>query len=179
MKIQLKKSGGFLYGADPISKEFIKNLKGDSFKCDITKSKQEITDDVRSIAQNRLQHLWYADMEKTTVNEHAGNTAEDWKDIMKFEILWDMYVNYNINGFAGAIMPMIKDYTADQMRVVKWELIKAKGNDGNAAWIKTKDLTIEQFTLYLREIERWCHWRGIWLRTDNYLLEMAGLSDGR
>lgn len=179
MKIQLKKSGGFLYGADPISKAIVNKLKGDIFKCDITKSKAETIDDIRSAAQNRLLHLWHEDQSKTTVNEYAGNTAADWKDIMKFEILFDMYVNHNINGFADVIIPMTKNYTSDQMRVVKWELIKAKGNDGSAAWIKTKDLTIEQFTAYLREVERWCHWRGIWLRTDNYLLEMAGLSDGR
>lgn len=168
MKIQLKKSGGFLYGSDPISKEFIKNLKGDIFKCDVARTKEETTDDIRSLAQNRLLHMWHADMEKTQINEYAGNTASEWKELMKMEILWDMYIAHNINGFAEVILPMMKGYNPDQYGLAKSGLIK-KG------WITTRDLTVPQFTLYLREIERWCHWRGIWLRTDDYLLGLAGL----
>lgn len=172
MKIQLKKMGGFLYGADPISKGTIKKLKGDSFKCDVTRLKEETTDDIRSLAQNRLLHLWHEDQAKTQVNEHAGNTAAEWKDLMKMEILWDMYIAHNINGFAEVILPMMKGYNAQEVYVAKCGLIKR-------GWITTRDLTVPQFTLYLREIERWCHWRGITLRTDNYLLGLAGLvNDG-
>lgn len=148
---------------EEVSSSLFFDMKEGIYECSLKKANIK---DVRSLAQNKLLHGWHNDMSKTTVNEFAGNTEQEWKDLMKYEYLFDMYIELNIKGFAEAILPMIKDYTHEQYSYAKWQLIKQ-------GWITTRDLSIEQFSEYLRKIERYCMINEIFLRTDSYLYELA------
>jgi hypothetical protein len=164
----LRKQGQILYAPDVIGKDAMESLKNGEYRVKITKPRGEPrpTEDMRSLAQNRLLHGWHEDQAKTTIEEFAGNTEKEWKDIMKYLILVDLYLAHNIKGYAEVINPMMRNYTPAQIQETKWGLVKN-------GWITTHDLDVQQFRLYLDKIEKFCMEKGILLRTDMGLYKMA------
>jgi hypothetical protein len=124
----------------------------------------QITDKIsRSGAQNSLYWAWLTDMEKTNVNVFAGNDSEWWHKEMKYRYLCPIYIRDDI-GYAEMIKVLhdIKDLDGYmQLR------------DGIIGLTSTTKCSVEQFSEYLGKIEKYCHDRGIMLRTDSRLYSLA------
>jgi hypothetical protein len=102
-------------------------------------------------------------MERSIVNEYAGNSVEWWHREMKYRYLWPIFIRDDI-GYAGMIEVLhdIKDIDGyDKLR------------DGIIDLTSTTRCGVEQFSEYLGRIERFCHDRGIALRTDGNLYRLA------
>lgn len=166
-EILVKKYGGMMYGADQVSKGVLATYEKGIYVCKLSaRPSGKPTEEMRSIAQNKLLHGWHEDQSRTRVNEFAGNTAEEWKDIMKFKFLVDMYLDMNIKGYAEVINPMMSGYAPEQVRMAKWGLVKN-------GWITTRDLSVGHFKMYLDKVEKFCMQNGIMLRTDMHLYQQA------
>lgn len=120
----------------------------------------------RSAAQNRLYWAWLTDCEKTDINEHAGSTQEDWHDRFKRLSLSKIFERDD-EGYA-ATMSALRDVWRhglhDESKAMVDHVIRETS---------TTKATVEQFTEYLNFIERYCHERGIQLRTDARLYAEA------
>jgi hypothetical protein len=117
----------------------------------------------RSAAQNRTLWGWYADMEKTSVEQFKGFTSEDWHKEMKYRYLCPIFIRDDV-GYAEMIQVVhdLKDLDEyDKLR------------DGIINLTSTTKCSVEQFSEYLGKIERFCHDRGIVLRTDSNLYRFA------
>jgi hypothetical protein len=117
----------------------------------------------RSACQNSLYWAWLADMEKTPVNEYSGNDAEWWHKEMKHRYLCPIFIRDDA-GYSEmiAVLHDIKDIDGyDQLR------------DGVVNLTSTTKCSVGQFSEYLGKIERFCHVRGIALRTDSSLYAQA------
>lgn len=126
------------------------------------------SDEERSDAQNRLYWAWLHDMEKTKVNEYAGNDDEWWHTHFKERFLVRIYERDN-QGFAelmGAIR-RLKELGEEARARLMFDFVVAETS--------TTKASVHQFSEYLGRIERYCQQRGIWLRTDAKLLELARL----
>ena len=117
----------------------------------------------RSAAQNSLLWGWYADMEKTHVNEYSGRTSEEWHREMKHRYLCPIYIRDD-PGYSEMIKVLhdVKDlggYCALRKGVIDLT--------------STTKASVSQFSEFLGCIERFCHERGIWLRTDSQMYKSA------
>lgn len=155
----LTKGYGSLIPTDKAGFEALDKYQlGQEVKCKLCDGKIS-----RSASQNSLLWGWYADMEKTPVNEYAGNCAEWWHKEMKHRYLCPIFIRDDIN-YAEMITVLhdIKDIDGyEQLR------------DGVINLTSTTKCSVEQFTEYLTKIERFCHDRGILLRTDPQILKIA------
>lgn len=117
--------------------------------------------DSRSAAQNRLLWAWCTDMQRTTVNEHAGNTKNWWLHYFKEHSLLNIYIRDNVDGTAetmAALYDVKINCGVDAYNSMKSFVIKN---------ISTTDANVPQFTEFLSDIQRWCGSVGIALRTDS------------
>jgi hypothetical protein len=117
----------------------------------------------RSACQNSLYWAWLTDCEKTTVNVFAGNDAEWWHKNFKHRYLCPIFIRDDIN-YAEMITVLhdIKDIDG-------YELLR----DGIINLTSTTKCSVGQFSEYLGKIERFCHERGISLRTDDFLYNLT------
>lgn len=117
----------------------------------------------RSAAANKLYWAWLTDMEKTSVNALAGRTNEDWHKEMKHRYLCPIFIR-DYPGYAEMVEVLndIKDIDGyEQLR------------DGIINLTSTTKCSVEQFSEYLGKIEKYCHDRGVLLRTDSNLYQLA------
>ena len=164
-----------LIPADPFSKQTFCDLRmGGLFKAVLTVPKRinsdDPTEDQRISAQNRLMWAWLTDMSNTTVNELSGNTVDDWHLMMKKRFLARIYER-DCNDFA-VMMQSVRKVRNEGMKaeaLVMWDFI--------AKELSTTRATVRQFAEYLTCIERFCSEKGIWLRTDVPLCELACVGD--
>ena len=115
----------------------------------------------RSGAQNKLYWAWLTDCERTLSNEHMGNTKHEWHKRFKREILLNIYIRDNVDGMAetmGSLYEVKINCGVDVYRNIKDFVIDK---------ISTTDANVKQFTEYLTDIQRFCAWAGIGLRTDS------------
>lgn len=158
---------------DPIAAERLSALKPGGYKIKITRPRvMQADEETRTIAQNKLLHDICRDVSKTTVNEWAGWTEAEAKHLLKFLFLWDLYMTHNIKGMAEILNPMMKGYSPAQYDFAKWRLIQQD-------WITSRDLTVEQFTLWLNQIIHWARMEGIQLKIDQDIYEMAMQENNR
>jgi hypothetical protein len=127
----------------------------------------------RSIAQNSLYFGWLADMSNTIINEYSGHTVDDWHKMMKREYLLPIYER-DFDDIAE-MLDKIRDAwragaKSESEYMVDW--LCSKSEDGLER-ISTTRASVEQFTEYLDKIERSCHQRGIFLRTDPDIYSLA------
>ena len=116
----------------------------------------------RSAAQNSLYWVWISDCEKSG----HGNTKDDWHFDMKKLFLVRIYERDNID--YASMIAAIRSVWKNGMRKEAEELHRHIVRETS-----TTDASVEQFSEYLNEIQRYCGMNGIWLRTDNYLIELA------
>ena len=117
----------------------------------------------RSAAQNSLYWSWLTDMEKTSVNEFSGHTAHEWHYSLKYRFLCPIFIR-DESSYAEMIQVLhdVKDIDG-------YEALR----DGVINLTSTTKCTVEQFSEYLGKIEKYCHQRGIKLRTDDFLYQQA------
>lgn len=117
--------------------------------------------DIRRGAQNSLYWMWLTDLEKTTINEHAGRTKDEWHFQFKKDFLIRIYERDDPMTAATleSLRTLYKNNGKEEATNVATFLIKKA--------ISTTDAKIKQFSEYLNEIERFSHMNGISLRTDN------------
>lgn len=120
----------------------------------------------RSAAQNRLYWAWLTDCEKTDINEHAGSTQDDWHDRFKRLSLSKIFERDD-EGYATT-MAHLRDVYRHGFHTESKNMV-----DFVIRETSTTKATVEQFTEYLNFIERYCHERGIQLRTDARLYAEA------
>jgi hypothetical protein len=129
--------------------------------CEKCKSEIKVS---RSTAQNSLMWAWLSDMERSIVNEYAGNSIEWWHREMKYRYLCPIFIRDDL-GYSEMVTVLndIKDIDGyEQLR------------DGIINLTSTTKCSVEQFSEYLGKIERFCYDRGIKLRTDSgSLYELA------
>ena len=118
----------------------------------------------RSAAQNSLLWAFYSDMEKTSVNEFSGRESHEWHRDMKHRFLCPIFIR--------------DDPSYSEMIKVLHDCKDLDGylelRDGIINLTSTTKCTVEQFSEYLGKIEKYCHARGIKLRTDEgSLYELA------
>lgn len=122
--------------------------------------------EMRSAAQNRLMWMWITDASKTTVNELAGRTKEDWHYELKKRFLVPIYERDD----------MEYALTIQTLRVVHKNGLK---NEASMLYkhivdmTSTTQATVEQFTEYLTDIGGYLRENGVLLRTDQQLFNYA------
>jgi hypothetical protein len=119
----------------------------------------------RSAAANKLYWAWLTDCEKNKINEYSGNDSEWWHKNFKHRYLCPIFMRDDI-GYSEMVTVLndIKDLDGyEQLR------------DGIINLTSTTKCSVDQFSEYLGKIEKYCHERGIALRTDGnlYLLAMG------
>ena len=127
---------------------------------------KKATDEKRKACQNRLYWMWLHDMEKTNIEEYSGWSDKYWHREMKVKYLVPIFERDD-QGYAEMMASIYKIKEAgyrDDYRVIYKNVIEITS---------TRDATIKQFSEYLKNIEHFCHSKGIVLRTDNYLYEMS------
>jgi hypothetical protein len=117
----------------------------------------------RSAAQNSLLWSWYSDMEKTSVNEYMGRTTEDWHRDLKHRLLCPIFIRDDI-GYSEMIKVLHDVKDLDGYLELR---------DGIINLTSTTKCSVGQFSEYLGKIEKYCHDRGIMLRTDSGLYSLA------
>lgn len=120
----------------------------------------------RSAAQNRLMWGWLTDFENTDVNQHAGQTKEEWHDLFKRLSLSKIYERDD-QGYAetmAALRTVYRHGLHNESKMMVDHVIRETS---------TTKANVEQFTEYLTFIERYAHERGITLRTDARLYAEA------
>jgi len=121
----------------------------------------------RSTAQNSLMWAWLSDMESSIVNEYAGNSVEWWHREMKYRYLCPIFIRDD-PGYSEMVTVLndIKDIDGyEQLR------------DGIINLTSTTKCSVEQFSEYLGKIEKYCHERGISLRTDSGSLYQLAMGE--
>ena len=116
----------------------------------------------RSAAANSLYWAWLTDMEKSG----HGNTKDDWHFDMKKLFLVRIYERDNID--YAAMIAAIRSVWKNGMRKEAEELHRHIVRETS-----TTDASVEQFSEYLCEISQYCSNHSIWLRTDDYLIDLA------
>ena len=127
----------------------------------------KITDDIRSIAQNRLKWRWFRAMEKTQVEKHRGTTAEEWGDIMKERKLLPIYER-DSQEYATTMQLLRELKKTDEPKarqLKKFVLSKAS----------TADATVSQFSEYLTYVAHYCAHENIQLPAGRGMEELAGV----
>lgn len=123
----------------------------------------------RSAVQNRLYWRFLTDFQETDVNEHAGTTKEDWHDRFKRLCLSKIYERDNEQ--YAATMAALREVYRHGLHNESKAMV-----DHVMRETSTTSATVEQFTEYLKFIERYAHERGIRLATDvDYYSEAMGL----
>lgn len=137
----------------------------------VKKAKKE---EIRRAAQNRLYWMWLDDMQNTTCNEHAGTTKNEWHVQMKRKFLLPIYERegkspefVHLNPYAITMDALRSAYRNGAVREVDILLNEV------ARKSTTTEASVKQFAEYLTEIQRFCWKQGIWLRTDDGLMDMA------
>lgn len=116
-----------------------------------------------SSAQRRLYWGWLTDASKTTINEYAGHTKEDWHEMVKVRFLIPIFERDN-EGYAE-MMDALREVRPNHVWLtLRKHIIKETS---------ITDATVKQMAEYLTDIERYFHDFGITLRTDQYLYDMA------
>jgi hypothetical protein len=140
------------------------------FKAKLVKPKNlnsdDVTDEQRSIAQNRIMWAWLTDMERTIVNEFAGETKEVWDIRMKRKFLITIYERdcQSYAEMVGAVRKVYHKGLTDEVEIML-NFIAEKTS--------TRKGSVKQIAEYLTCIERLCHQRGITLRTDPEMYKLA------
>ena len=109
---------------------------------------------------------WLTDMERTTVNEMAGTFKDEWHIKMKRKFLVQIYER-DCEKYAKTIHAIRNIYK----KGYKDEFEKII--DHVADKTSTREGTIKQIAEYLSCVERYCHERGITLRTDPEMYKLA------
>jgi hypothetical protein len=117
----------------------------------------------RNAAQNSLYWGWLTDMEGTTVNEFAGTTSEEWHKEMKHRYLCPIYIR-DVPGYAEMVSALHGTKDLDGYVALR---------NGVVDLTSTTKASVAQFSEYLGKIEKFCHYRGIELRTDSALYKQA------
>ena len=123
--------------------------------------------ETRKACQNRLYWSWLHDMEKTSINEHAGNTDKDWHIRLKKDYLLPIFER-DSQEWAETLESLRDVHRAglkDECRRLIDHIVKQD--------LSTTDATIKQFCEYLTCVERFAHMNGILLRTDSALYSAA------
>lgn len=114
----------------------------------------------RKACQNQLYWAWISDCSKTDNNEFAGNSIDEWHYQFKKDYLVRIYERDD-KGYA-IMMESLRDIYRSGMKseveVMRRHIIKETS---------TSKATVKQFCEYLNEIEKFCHNKGILLRTDS------------
>ena len=120
----------------------------------------------RKVCQNSLYWAFINDCEKTDINEHAGNSADEWHYRFKKDYLVRIYERDNVE--YGIMMQSLRSIykrgLKSECEVMRDHVIRETS---------TTKATIKQFCEYLNSIERWCHSQGIYLRTDSDIYKTA------
>lgn len=154
--------------ADDLSKILFSRILDGRYNCAVTKAKLngEAPDEIRRLASNSLYWAWNADFSQTTVNGLAGNSINWWHRKFKVGYLMPMYCASD-PGYAAM-------FTAMEL------VLKECGNDtyqnlfdGVVNITTTTKATVQQFRLYLEQIERFAHENGVVLRTDAEIYRAA------
>lgn len=132
----------------------------------IVSVKKATKTELRRSAQNRLYWAWITNMSKATVNEYAGWSKEDWHFEMKKRFLVPIFERDE------------PEYalTIETLRTVYRTGMKQESERLHKYVVKetsTTQASVQQFSEYLTEIQRFCGMAGIWLRTDEALMQMA------
>lgn len=126
----------------------------------------EITDEQRNVAQNRLYWMWLTDMEHTTNNEMAGHDQNYWHRKMKFQFLMRIYER-DSQEYAELVSSMRRLKELGMQN--EYQAIARFVTDNTS----TTKASVHQFAEYLTRIQNYCMSKGIWLRTDEGLLQLA------
>ena len=117
----------------------------------------------RTAAQNSLYWAFLSDCEKTSVNQHAGNDSEWWHKNFKHRYLCQIFIRDD-PGYSEMITVLHDIKDIDGYNELRGGIINLTS---------TTKCNVEQFSEYLGKIERFCHERGISLRTDARLYHLA------
>jgi len=170
IKVSVKLKCGKLEAADAISGLSLTGVEPDViYTARLTKQSglnSDIDADQRSVAQNRLYYMWLTDMQNTDINEYAGNESEWWAFEMKRLFLCKIYER-DSQSYAESI-EAVRHIYSQGMIVESENLHQFIVNETS-----TKKATVKQFSEYLNYIERYCHERGMTLRTDSWLYGVA------
>jgi hypothetical protein len=151
----------------PVDKQTVDFMESIPANDEIYVEYKELTkSDLRRVAQNRLYWAWITDMSNTLINEHAGNDKSWWHFEMKKRYLVPIYERDN-ESYAITIETIRKVYRQG-MKQESQELFKFIVKETS-----TTDAKIKQFTEYLTEIQRFCDYAGIRLRTDDRFYDEA------
>ena len=170
IEIFMKKSGHVLVPADQFSADQMEEIDDDAvYRVKVTKRKGETyTDEQRSVAQNKLYWGWLTDMMYTKVNEFSGFDKGDWHTEMKRRFLIYIYEASSDKEGYSTMLYNLRQVYKEGMKAESAELMEFIIQETT-----TTDASIPEFREYLRDIEHYCHMRGMILRTDDYLYEMA------
>jgi len=120
----------------------------------------EYSDD-RSAAQNRLYWAFMHDCERTSCNEHAGNTKDYWHKFFKEHALLNIFIRDDVDGISETMAALYE--VKQQCGVEVYNNMKKFVIEN----ISTTSANVREFTEYLSDIQRWCGGVGIALRTDS------------
>lgn len=120
----------------------------------------------RSAAQNRLYWGWLTDCQNTDINEHAGNTKEEWAKKFKRLSLSKIYERDSEE--YAATMAALREVWHHGLHKESMAMV-----DHVIRETSTTKASVEQFSEYLNYIEHYCHERGIRLKTDERLYAEA------
>lgn len=164
MVIQLRRLYDSFVPIDKAGVDYLKSLEPNTeIVVSVKKATQE---QLRKSSANRLMWAWLTDMQNTDVNEYAGMTKEAWHFEMKKRFLVPIYERENPE-FA---------LTVEMIRTVYRANLKAEANHLFESIVReasTTTATVQEFAEYLTCIEGFCREKGIWLRTDAGLMELA------
>ena len=156
---------------DPAGYDLMEKLEPNSvYRVKLVKNRalnsDDVTDEQRTVAQNRLYRAWLSDMSRTNVNEYAGHDEKWWDRAMKKRLLVAIYERDS------------QDYAelVQSVRAVRDAGLKAEAErifNHVVSETSTTRASVAQFREYLDKIERQCHALGISLRTDAGLYALA------
>jgi len=171
MKLKLRKLYKTFEPLDKESFDIFNSLPMNAiFTAELVKPRQlnsdEITDEQRSVAQNRLMWGWLTDLERTAVNEVAGNTKDEWHNKLKRKFLIQIYER-DSQQYAEMVSAVRQVYTQGMRGETEIML------NFIADKTSTTEGTVQQIAEYLTCIERYAHEKGVSLRTDTRLNDLA------
>lgn len=157
----------FLVKKGSVYRETVQSEFEDGEYCADIKSLSKATKaEARRVAQNRLMWAWLTDMQNTSVESLAGNDKDWWHEDMKRRFLINI-LERDDHEFAEML---------ESLRVVYRSGMKDHADrffKHVVSEASTTHLSVEQFSEYLKCIQRFCDDKCIFLRTDRYLMEMA------
>lgn len=139
------------------AKAEVEKITSDPVKVVVIK---EHSDD-RSTAQNSLYWAWLSDCQDTDINEYAGMLQNDWHERFKHDSLLNIFIADPDKEYAAtmAALTNIRQHGMENEYQAMHKYMMSE--------LSTTEASVKQFTQYLREIDHWCHWHGIKLRTDS------------